>query len=165
MHLRELILCCALALSSCTASSEGLQPSAAGIDLSLAMVDGRPFELSALRGKPVLLFMFATYDTASQLSLARLESLLKRDPTPTVVGIALQPDAQRFLELYQQTLAVSFLLCYDPKDVILKGTTALGEVRAIPLLVALDEHGHERARHYGPATDAQLTELVDAIRP
>lgn len=129
------------------------------------MADGRPLELAALRGKPVLLFMFATYDTASQLTLARLEAVLKRQTFVTVVGIALQPDAQRFLELYQQTLSVSFLLSYDPHGTILRGNTALGHVDAIPLLVALDEQGVARALHYGAATDAQLTDLIESIRP
>ncbi len=124
------------------------------------MSDGRPFQLSSLGGKPVVLFLFATYDAVSQVLLTRLEARLARDPSTTVVGIALQPDAERLLSLYQQTLSVSFLLTYDPEQEILGGRTPLGDVAAIPALVALDPEGRERTRHYGDASDAKLDELL-----
>lgn len=161
MLTRALIVVATLWLSACAPSSTSMQPTAASVELSLRMSDGRPFLLSSLRGKPVVLFLFATYDAASQLLLTRLEARLARDPSTTIVGIALQPDAERLLSLYQQTLSVSFLLTYDPDRAILGGETGLGDVAAVPALVVLDPQGHERERHYGDASDAKLDDLLE----
>jgi hypothetical protein len=107
------------------------------------------------------LFLFATYDTASQAALAHLERFLAHDDHIEALGLALQPDARAFLTLYRDALNIDFPLAYDPSDVVLQGQTELGRVQAEPAFIVLDGEGRVRATRYGVTTEAELTTLVD----
>jgi peroxiredoxin len=158
--LNILVLCawcgaCAPRTALVAAESEAL-------DLSLARSDGTLVELAALRGKPTLLFLFATYDATSQLALTELLSFVEHEPRIQVLGVAVQPDAKAFLDLYQRALSVPFALFFDPENQLLRGASALGRLRAVPGLVALDAAGHLRMQHYGATSLAQLRALADS---
>ena len=154
-------LVCAAALAGC---ASGPQPTAATpvLELTLARPDGTPVELARLRQKPMLLFLFATYDTSSQFALAPLSRFLEQESGVQVIGIALQPDAKSFLKLYQHSLDPPFELFYDPGNTLLQGQTALGRVRAVPSFVAVDQEGHIRRQHTGAATADELQALAES---
>jgi hypothetical protein len=130
--------------------------------MTLARSDGTLVELAALSGKPMLLFLFATYDETSQLALVPLLQFIELERRVAIIGIALQPDAKTFLELYRRALSIPFALYFDPENRLLRGQTALDRVRVVPAFVALDARGHIRAQQYGPATAEQLRALADS---
>jgi hypothetical protein len=130
-------------------------------DLSLARANGSRVELASLPG-PKLVFLFATYDEASQFALVPLSSFLESEPRISAIGIALQPDAKTFLDMYKRSLGVTFDLYYDPDNQILQAHSALGPLRSIPAFVALDSEGRIRQLMYGAANPAQLRILADA---
>ncbi|HEX2676027.1 MAG TPA: TlpA disulfide reductase family protein [Polyangiales bacterium] len=134
------------------------------LEMTLARPDGSRFELGAMRGKPMLLFLFATYDDPSQLALNYLERTLRREPDLATLGIALQPDAASFLEPYRSALSVSFPLSFDPNGDVLHGQTALGRIASIPCFVVLDAEGHIVATRYGVLREAELHELIEKAR-
>ncbi|HEX7479736.1 MAG TPA: hypothetical protein VF331_18175 [Polyangiales bacterium] len=132
------------------------------IELQLADPRGQPLSLARFAGRPLLIFLFSTSDTGSQLALTHIEHWLLRRHSMDVLGIALQPDAKLFLTPYRDALSVSFPLSYDPQDVILSGHSDLGRVEAVPALIVLDAQGSERGRRYGVLDEAELQSFVAA---
>jgi cytochrome oxidase Cu insertion factor (SCO1/SenC/PrrC family) len=142
----------------------GVEPSAP-VTLVLRTADAKPLPLAALRGQRVLLFIFTTYDDVSQLALTALEQFLLGRPKLEVVGVAVQPDPQRLLPLYRDSLGVSFELAFDPNNGIVAGGSELGEIETIPTYIVLDARGRIVARYTGALEGADLQELVDTAAP
>lgn len=164
VRVRALLITCLGLLAGCAAGSarpESNTVNQPAVELRLARSDQTTFALSSLRGKPTLLFLFATYDTPSQLALAHLERLLARERRISVLGLALQPGAREFLDPYRDALSVDFPLAYDPSNEILPGKTDLGRITAVPGFILLDAEGHVIATRYGVATQAELHDWLD----
>jgi hypothetical protein len=134
------------------------------IELGLQMADRKHLELADLRGQPVLLFIFTTFDDASQLALAPLERVLKRPGSPQALGIAVQPDPQQLLPLYRDALAVSFALGFDPANTVVGGGSMLGPIATVPTYILLDAEGRISARHTGAMSQAELESFLAAAR-
>jgi peroxiredoxin len=131
------------------------------ITLSLARSDGQSLNLETLRGQPVLLFLFATYDRGSQLATVPLTRFAEHNPRVRVLGVALQSDARAFLKLHQRALSIPFELYYDPESRILPGKTDLGVVDGVPAYAFIDAQGRLRDLRYGVATTEQLESLAE----
>jgi peroxiredoxin len=158
--MRALPVCLFLACACApVASVPGAQTGA--LELEVASSDGRRFELASLRGQPLLLFLFTTYDPASQFALVPLTQLAQQDKRVKIIGIALQPQAQKFLPLFQQSLDLPFALYFDPDNHLLGGDTVLGQVGTIPVTIAIDESGRVRDQLFGTLTQAQAEKLRD----
>lgn len=163
-------LALALVLSSAAGSlgcgrpleSGDARSGAARLELSLISDEGRTLQLSALRGRPVLLFMFATYDASSQLALAGLLRKLEGDTRITPIGVAVQPDARTFLAPFRAALELPFPIYIDATNVLLTGASALGKLPGVPAFVAVDPRGRIRRTVYGVATKEQLEELIES---
>jgi hypothetical protein len=147
-------------LGAC-ASSASTPASKAALELSMTRVDGRSIELRALRGQAQLLFLFTTYDEASQFALVPISRLLEQEQDVQVLGIAVQPDAKTFLTLFARSLSVPFELYYEPNNQLLHGETALGPLRGVPAFVALDASGQVREVYYGIANLEKLRKLAE----
>jgi peroxiredoxin len=154
-----LILLACLGIAGCAGSQSGSTTPA--LDLTLNNIDGRSLELSALRGRPALLFLFATYDAVSQIALTPLLAASESDKGVTIVGIAVQPDAREFLGPFRTALDIPFALYFDGSGALLQGKTALGKIPGIPAYVALDAEGHVRGTFFGVAKAADLETLID----
>ena len=151
-----------LCLTACAAVAPSATKPLEVLELQLSRSDGARTDLAALGGKPTLLFVFATYDQTSQLALVPLLRLIEQDPRIAVIGVAVQPDAKEFLEMYKRALSIPFELYVDPDDQLLHGGTALGRVRAVPLFVALDAEGRIRDQRYGAVSGEQLRAIADS---
>jgi peroxiredoxin len=151
-------------LSSACAGSFGPGASAPLLELELARSDGSRMELSSLRGKPLLLFLFATYDEASQFTLVPLTRIAESEPDVTVIGVALQPEADKFLRLFKRSLPVPFELFYDPDNTVLGGSSALGQVPGVPVVIAIDAEGRVRDSLFGAASFEALHTLAKSAR-
>lgn len=159
--IRALTCCSILLACACAPAPETPGAQAAPLELEVASSNGRRLELASLRGRPVLLFLFATYDQASQLALVPLARLAEADKRITIIGVALQPDAPRFLPMFQQSLDLPFALYFDPDNRLLGGDSALGKVGSIPVTIAIDARGRVRDQLFGPPTTAQLQTLTE----
>jgi hypothetical protein len=146
-------------LMGCAGAGQ-LAPAAPVLELSVTRSNGERLDVSMLH-RPALLFLFTTFDPASQLELDRLVRFLELEKRVTVIGIALQPDAKTFLDLFQSALAVPFPLYFDPDNALLGGTTALGKISMVPAFIALDRSGRIREQQYGAATGDELRMLAD----
>ncbi len=153
----------ALCLSAaCVPPARGDSGSAASapVELTLTGADGHPLELAALRGRPLLLFVFTTFDQTCQLALTPLESFLRSRPKLRALGIAVQPNPEQLLPLYREALAVSFPLAYEPHNRVLTDTTPLGHIDTVPTYLLLDASGRLIARHVGALDQAALAEFT-----
>jgi peroxiredoxin len=159
--IRALTSCLLLACACAPALSvPGAQ--AGPLELEVASSNGRRFELAGLRGEPLLLFLFATYDQASQFALVPLTRLAEEDKRVKIIGIALQPEAQKFLPMFQQSIDLPFALYFDPDNHLLGGDTVLGKVGSIPVTIAVDAEGRIRDQWFGALTTRQAEKLRDA---
>jgi hypothetical protein len=145
-----------------TAGSEATD--AGAVELTLRRTDGTFVEVGELRGTPVLLFVFATFDTVSQLALHPLQELARLHPDLPIIGIAAEPSARLLIEPYEHALSPPFQVTYDPDESVSEGESALGRIEAIPTFIALDARGVAVARHVGFAEVPELEELLHAAR-
>ncbi|HKU36638.1 MAG TPA: TlpA disulfide reductase family protein [Polyangiales bacterium] len=151
----------ALGLSACAGSTLGTQTPQ--LDLKLEDEQGRTLQLSALRGRPALLFLFATFDTTSQLALTPLLAApAELQQRATLIGVAVQPDAKLFLGPFREALDIHFPVYFEPEGKLLEGKTELGELPGVPAYVALDKEGHIRGTFFGVAKTQELEALVDS---
>jgi peroxiredoxin len=129
------------------------------VELMLLNANGQSLDLRELRGRPLLLFVFTTFDDTCQLALIPLERALRAHPELRALGIAVQPEPQQLLPLYRDALAVSFPLTYEPDNQVVAGKTMLGPIQTVPTYVLLDAQGRIAARHTGALNAAALEEL------
>jgi hypothetical protein len=130
------------------------------IELEILTPEGVPIALSDLRGRPVLLYLFATFDGVSQAALEPLGELVRAHPDVYVIGIAIQPDAEILVDAWNHALEPPFVTGYDPRDTVREGTSDLGEIDSVPTFVALDADGREIGRHSGFASHRHLEALI-----
>ncbi|MFW5876332.1 MAG: TlpA family protein disulfide reductase [Myxococcota bacterium] len=135
-----------------------------GVELTLRTSDGKLLFVGDLRGRPVLLFLFATFDGVSQAALRPLTRFVSANPNTHVVGIAQQPDPKLLIEAYVHALSPPFPVTYDPEEGIAAGETPIGEVDRIPTFVMLDALGRIVDRHDGYASERTLHHMLDRAR-
>ena len=154
----------AAAVACGAAAGEEVAPQTPAVELELTDVSGRHFAVQELRGKPLLLLVFATYDSASQLALLTLERYADSNHDVAVIGIAAQPQAERLLPLHRDTLDIHIPLAYDEHQQLIAGHSALGRIDVIPSYVLLDAQGRIRARYAGALDEKGVDELVARVR-
>jgi len=155
----------------------GQQPQPQGIGNSRAPGNVRPIELTLrgttgewihlgdLRGKPVLLFLMATFDGVSQAALRPTSRFVRHHGSELhVLGVAVQPNPQPLLVPYVDALQPPFPFTYQMEGTIGEGTSPLGQLEAIPTYVMIDAYGVEVDRHVGfPNTSTLDIMLQDAL--
>lgn len=158
-----------LALSACGGDSAArvgvteTDPAPQPVELELMTADGVPVFVGDLRGKPLVLFLFATFDGLSQASLRPLSRFVRHHPEVQVIGVAVQPGAEQLLDAWAHALAPAFTVTYDPHERITTGTSDLGSVDTVPTYIVLDDRGIERARHEGWASERKLDRLLEEL--
>ena len=135
---------------------------APAIDLGLRTTDQRWIELSELRGQCTLLFLFATFDGASQASLRPLNAFVGAHPEVHVVGVAVEQSPAELADAWQHALSPSFPIAYDPSGAVLEGSSTLGDIESVPRLRLLDADGRSVAEHVGYPDQGALEAILSA---
>jgi hypothetical protein len=130
------------------------------LDLGVRLTDGRWLELADLRGTPVLLFVFATFDTVSQASLTSLRPFVPQHPNVIVVGVAAQPRASQLVEAWAYALDPPFVVGANPDGSVENGESTLGKIETVPTFILYDADGYEVARRTGLLSEGDLARLV-----
>ena len=145
-------------LAGCAATKP--PPSTPPIDIALKTATGAITSLAELHGHPTLLLLFATYDATSQLAWGPLLMTREDFPSLQVLGIALEPNAERLLPLYGESLGLTEMLTFEVEPAIVSGQSALGVVEGIPHYVLLDAEGRVLARRTGVTKASELREWL-----
>ncbi len=163
-----IVLGCTIILC-CTRDSAGARettPHAAKgerLDLGLRLTDGRWLELADLRGTPVLLFVFATFDAVSQASLKSLRPFVPQHPEVIVVGVAAQPRALQLVDAWAFALDPPFVVGANPYGYVENGESMLGKIETVPTYILYDANGYEIDRTTGLVTEGDLARLVEPV--
>ena len=147
-------------------SAQETTPSTANtarLDLGIRLSDDRWLELADLRGTPVLLFVFATFDAVSQASLKSLRPFVQQHPEVLVIGIAAQPRASQLVEAWAYALDPPFVVGADPYGRVENGESTLGKIEAVPTYILYDAQGRELGRTTGLLSEGDLVQLVSPI--
>lgn len=135
----------------------------ARLDLGIRLSDGRWLELAELRGTPVLLFVFATFDAVSQASLKSLRPFVPQHPEVVVIGVAAQPRASQLVEAWAYALDPPFLVGADPYGRIENGESMLGKIETVPTYILFGADGREVERATGLLSEGDLAKLVERL--
>ena len=131
------------------------------VEMTFRAASGEWVHLGDLRGKPVLLFLMATFDSVSQAALRPVSRFVRHHPGELhVLGVAVQPNPQPLLVPYVSALQPPFPFVYQVEGTIGEGTSPLGELEAIPTFVMLDARGLEVDRHVGFPNTSTLDNLL-----
>ena len=137
--------------------------SGARLDLGLRLTDGRWVELANLRGTPVLLFVFATFDAVSQASLKSLRPFVPQHPELAVIGVGAQPRGAQLVEAWDYALDPPFLVGTNPYGYVENGESMLGKIETVPTYILYDATGYEIARTTGLLSEGDLDQLVKPV--
>jgi hypothetical protein len=127
------------------------------------LTDGSWVELAELRGTPVLLFVFATFDAVSQASLKSLRPFVPQHPELIVIGVAAQPRAGQLVEAWDYALDPPFVLGTNPYGRVENGESMLGKIETVPTFILYDANGYEIDRTTGLLSEADLARLVKPL--
>jgi len=133
------------------------------LELGIRLADGSWLELGDLRGQPVVVFVFATFDMVSQASLKALRPFVLAHPEVAVVGIASEPRATQLVEAWAYALDPPFPVGADPYGRVENGESVLGRIEKVPTYIFYDREGYERSRIVGYQTAAELDATVDSL--
>lgn len=151
------------ASSSATTTPEPI--STVRLDLGIRLSDGRWLELADLRGTPVLLFVFATFDAVSQASLKSLRPFVPQHPGVLVIGVAAQPRAAPLVEAWAYALDPPFVVGADPYGTVENGESVLGKIETVPTYVLYNAEGYEIDRTTGLLSEGDLVKFVRPVEP
>ena len=161
-----LVVASACARGSTKAEHSTRRPiSTARLDLGIRLSDGRWLELADLRGVPVLLFVFATFDAVSQASLKSLRPFVPQHPELLVIGVAAQPRATQLVDAWAYALDPPFPVGADPTGQVENGESMLGKIETVPTFILFDAEGRELDRTTGLLSEGDLAELVRPVAP
>lgn len=135
------------------------------VDFELRTLGGEPFRLSSLRGRVVLVNLFATWCQPCIAELPALNDLIA-GPEPVeglaVVAVDVETEPEAQLPAFLERVKIDFpVLLAD--DAILSGDTPFGPVRAIPISFLVDPAGRHVETFVGPTPIDHLRRRVRAL--
>jgi hypothetical protein len=157
--------------SGCARESSGAQETTpepangARLNLGIRLTDGRWLELANLRGTPVLVFVFATFDAVSQAALKSMRPFVPQHPEVVVVGVAAQPRAAQLVEAWAYALDPPFVVGANPYGRVENGESMLGKIETVPIYILFDANGYEIGRTQGLVSEGDLARLVAPVSP
>ncbi|MBM3884237.1 MAG: TlpA family protein disulfide reductase [Gemmatimonadetes bacterium] len=159
----------AFALGGCARGDRAEATSAAPVAVgapaptyAATSVAGAPVALADLRGRVVLLNIWATWCKPCRQEMPALDTLQRRHEAAglTVVGVSIdEPGERDRIAPFAQELGASYALWHDPDDRVSSTFLAIG----VPASYLIDRDGTLRWRHVGPVT-ADDPALTAALR-
>lgn len=129
------------------------------LNLTFVTPEGGYIDLADLRGQPVLLYLFATFDVQSQAALRPVSRFTRLTPEVQVIGVAIQPRARALLDAWRQALSPPFPVAYEPDNLVARGLSPLGRIGGVPAFIAIDERGYAKNSRVGFVSVEQISRL------
>lgn len=164
MELRSVIAIAALAIA-CPLAGAAKQESGAIPVLTAVTLDGKNFDLSALRGHVVLVHFWATWCTPCIKEMPALEAFYERYRARGVEVIAMSEDRTRDLDEVHHM--VHHMNMHYPVAMAHKASSnTFGDPSALPVTYVVDAKGEVRAEmrpDTQPLTEENLARVVDPL--
>ncbi len=154
------LLVAALSLAAC--GGRGGAPADRGpvVRLRLPSLDGGEIDTAAYSGRVVVLHLFTTASTASQLDFDQLADLHQKEPRRAVViGVMVDRVATTIARAWQRGMGARYLLALAD-DGLRRGAGPLGTVKTVPTTVVLDGAGRTTYRVERPLERGELARMV-----
>ena len=163
-HRLALALTAALLVGCGGAERETVAVGAPAPTYAAETVEGTPIALADLKGKVVLLNIWATWCKPCREEIPALETLFQRHRAAglEVIGVSIDaPSEGARLRPFVTELGASYPLWHDPDDRVSSTFLALG----VPASYLIDRDGILRWRHMGPvrADDPALTAALRTV--
>ncbi len=118
-------------------------------ELSGVAIGGRPVSLDALRGKPVLVYFWATWCPVCAMEQGSIVALAGSYP---VVAVAMDDTSEVGVRRYMAAHSVDYPVLHDPDSAV----GARWGVRGVPATFIIDAHGRIAFREVGYRTGIGL---------
>ncbi len=130
--------------------------------LVLPLLDGRSFDLSAARGKIVVVNFWATWCVPCRAEMPLLDRFARAHPGVVVIGVSM--DQRRDLDDVRRVMAG---IQYSAGLASAASVNSLGDPRTLPMTYVIDRKGQIAARFAAgrpPLTEAVLDQAIAAAR-
>ena len=144
-------------LSGAPAKSGTQTGSELPLTLTGKTLDGQRYDLTAYRGRPVVINFFASWCPSCAKEAADLTDFAKEHPEVAFVGVDIQDKLVKGRE-WVMRYGVPFPVVFDREGTIASRYGVIG----IPATFFLDGNGVERAHIVGPATRSGFEEKLQA---
>jgi peroxiredoxin len=126
--------------------------------LSLATLDGSPFDLTSLRGRPVVLNCFATWGPPCRAEMGEFQSFQAAHPEVSVVGVAIDSGNPAQVRAFTARHGVTF-------KVALADETAAARygVNQLPTTYVVQPDGRLGRSFIGPITEGILVRATAGL--
>ncbi len=158
-YLAVAVALAALLASGCASSSGALRPTPTGLVLREAT--GGRYDLSALRGKVVLVNFFATWCFPCMVEMPTFRALQEEQGARglQVVAIGMDLEGAKVLEPYARVSALPFPILVA-SEAVQEGQTSFGKIVDLPTSFVFDREGELAAVWHGPVNPKALSEFV-----
>jgi len=133
-------------------------------EASFRIIDGRRIELTALRGRPVIVNFWATTCAPCLREMPQLFKLYQ-DLAPAgleVIGVAMPYDPPSYVLKMARQRPIPYPVALDPEGVV---THQFGDVELTPTTLLIDPDGQVVWRHTGLFNPDTLRQRVLALLP
>jgi hypothetical protein len=158
---RALVLALACALAACGGAGHP-PPNGPPIAAVLPSADGGEVDFTRLRGRLVVVHVFATWSLAAQADVEQLDAVHAKNAV-AVVGVALDLDGSVVLPPWQRGSGATYPIALADDDVR-GGTSAFGAVDEVPITLMLNRMGTVVRRHVGPLAAGQLETWIRELQ-
>lgn len=129
-------------------------------DFTLFTVEGEEITLSELRGRPVMINLWATWCAPCRIEMPHIQDRFERYANEGFLVLAVDFDEPAGLvEEFRDELGLTFDLLLDPGAEVQE----LYRNRSYPSSFFVDENGVIQVQHIGVMTEGQLDENLAAI--
>ncbi len=148
-----------LLLSACVGGPAPRAPSPP-VSLVVPAVNGGTINVARYRGRVVVLHLFATWDTVSNVNVEQLQTA---GDDVEVIGVALDLDGRPLVAPWRNAMGVRYPIGLAT-PALRAGQTVLGKIEKVPTTIVLDPAGVEIARVERGLAPGELPQLIARAR-
>lgn len=138
------------------------EPLGAPLGLILPAADGGEVDFTRLRGRLVVIHVFATWSLAAQADVAQLEPVFEGNAI-AVVGVAVDLDGSVVVPPWQRGSGARYPVALAD-DTVRTGRSELGATDRVPTTLLVDRSGAIVKRHVGPLPPDALAGWLRALQ-